>query len=115
MSEPTITLQFLTLADIKKQARIESDFTLEDDYLLALGKAAERKLLKDICRTYNEVVDMEDGEWPMDLTLAALLLTTNWYKYREPVENQSLSVVPYGYEELYMPYRKGTYSSVEEE
>ena len=114
MSEPTITLQFLTLADIKKQARIESDFTLEDDYLLALGKAAERKLLKDICRTYDEVVEMED-EWPMDLTLAALMLTTSWYKTREPSEYQSMSVVPYGYEALYMPYRKGTYSSVEEE
>ena len=114
MSEPTITLQFLTLAQIKEQARIEADVHEEDNYLLALGKAAERKLLKDIYRTYDEVVAMEE-EWPQDLTLAALLLVTSWYKYREPVEKASLSVVPYGYEALYMPYRKGTYSSVEEE
>jgi hypothetical protein len=111
----TITLQFLTLEDIKAQARIEADFTDDDQYLMMLGKAAERRLLKDIQRTYDEVVEME-GEWPMDLTLAALLLTATWYKHREPETNQSMSVVPYtAYEGLYMPYRKGTYSSVEED
>jgi hypothetical protein len=103
-----ITLKFLSLEKIKAQARIESDFTEEDDYLMALGKAAERKLLKDICRSYDEVVEME-GEWPEDLTLAALLLTSNWYRHREPTENMSISVVPYAYEALYFPYRKGTY------
>lgn len=112
---PTNTnFQFLTLDDIKQQARIEPDFTDEDTYLTLLGKAAERKLLKDIQRTYAEVVEME-GEWPDDLTMAALLLTSHWYKHREPVENMSMSVVPYSYEELYMPYRKGTYSSEPDE
>ena len=111
----TITLQFLTLPDIKAQARIEADFTDDDQYLMMLGRAAERRLLKDIQRTYDEVVEME-GEWPMDLTLAALLLTATWYKHREPEINQSRSVVPYtAYEGFYMPYRKGTYSSVEED
>ncbi len=110
----TITLKFLTLPDIKAQARIEADFTDDDRYLMILGRAAERRLFKDIQRTYDEVVEME-GEWPMDLTLAALLLTASWYKHREPETNQSMSVVPYtAYEGFYMPYRKGTYSSVEE-
>ena len=108
----TITLQFLTLADIKAQARVEHDY--EDTYLMKLGKAAERKLLKDIQRTYAEVVEMEGG-WPEDLTIAALLLTSHWYQHREPTTNQSMSVVPYSYDALYMPYRKGTYSSVEED
>ena len=114
MSESTITLKFLTLADIKAQARIESDFTDEDNYLTMLGKAAERKLFADIQRTYDEVVTMEE-EWPVDLTLAALLLTSYWYKHREAAENPSMSAIPYGYDALYMPYRKGTYSSVEED
>lgn len=112
MSE--ITLKFLTLADIKAQARIESDFTDEDGYLMMLGKAAERKIFKDTQRSYDEIVEME-GEWPVELTLAALLLTSLWYKHREPVEGQSMSIVPYGYDALYMPYRKGTYSHAEEE
>jgi hypothetical protein len=111
----TITLQFLTLADIKAQVRLESSFTDEDNYLMMLGRAAERRLFKDIQRTYEEVVAME-GEWPMDLTMAALMLTASWYKNREPETNQSMSVVPYSaYEGFYMPYRKGTYSSVDEE
>ena len=111
----TITLQFLTLADIKAQARIEADFTDDDQYLMMLGRAAERRLLKDIQRTYDEVVEME-GEWPMDLTLAALMLVASWYQHREPETNQSMAVVPYSaYEGFYMPYRKGTYSSVEED
>ena len=110
----TITLQFLTLADIKAQARIEPSVTDEDQYLLRLGRAAERHLLKDIQRTYDEVVDME-GEWPEDLTLAALMLTTIWYKHREPAENAQIFMVPYAYDNLYMPYRKGTYSSDEED
>jgi hypothetical protein len=110
----TITLQFLTLADIKAQVRIESSFTDDDQYLTMLGKAAERKVFKDTQRTYDEIVALE-GEWPMDLTLAALLLTSHWYEHREPVTNQSMSVVPYAYDALYMPYRKGTYSSEEEE
>ena len=111
----TITLQFLTLEDIKAQVRIMPDDNFEDNYLLKLGKAAERRLLKDIQRTYDEVVEME-GEWPTDLTMAALMLTASWYKNREPETNQRMSVGPYSaYEGFYMPYRKGTYSSVEEE
>ena len=111
----TITLQFLTLADMKAQVRLESSFTDEDNYLMMLGRAAERRLFKDIQRTYDEVVEME-GEWPMDLTLAALMLVASWYQHREPETNQSMAVVPYSaYEGFYMPYRKGTYSSVEED
>lgn len=109
----TKEFQFLTLEEIKQQARIEPDFTEEDQYLTLLGLAAERKLLKDIQRTVDEVKEMEGGEWPDDLTVAALMLTSQWYKYREPVENMSTSVVPYSYEALYMPYRKGTYSSAD--
>lgn len=111
----TITLQFLTLTDIKDQVRLESSFTDEDNYLMMLGRAAERRLFKDIQRTYDEVVEME-GEWPMDLTLAALMLVASWYQHREPETNQSMAVVPYSaYEGFYMPYRKGTYSSEEED
>ena len=109
-----ITLQFLSLDDIKAQARIEEDFHDEDEYLMLLGRAAERNLLNSICRTYEEVV-AEYGEWPEDLTLAALMLTSHWYNHHEPAESVTMSVVPYTYDLLYMPYRKGTYSSVNEE
>ena len=110
----TITLQFLTLEDIKAQTRVESDYTDDDQYLMLLGRAAERKVFNDTQRTYEEIVEIW-GKWPEDLTLAALMLVASWYKNRESTTNQSMSVVAYGYEGLYMEYRKGTYSSVEEE
>lgn len=108
----TNTLAFLTLDDIKAQCRIVGN--REDGILLRYGLAAERKLLKDIGRTQAEITQAE-GCWPDDLTLAALMLCEQWYKYRSPVENVTLSVVPYGYEALYYPYRKATYSSTREE
>lgn len=106
-------MKFLTLEKIKEQARVEHGY--EDNYLSLLGEAAEEQLLSDIQRSYDEVVEMNGGTWPNKLTLAALLLTSHWYQHREPTTNQSMSVVPYAYEALYMPYRKGTYSSVEED
>lgn len=113
MSEPT--LKFLSVKKAKAQCRIAPDVTYEDEYLQDLCATAERKLLKDIQHTYDEVVEME-GEWPIDLTQAALVLVAQWYKYREPANNTSMYTVPYtAYEALYMPYRKGTYSSEEEE
>lgn len=105
-----ITLKFLTLTDIKAQVRVESDYTDDDTYLMQLGKAAENHLFKDIQRSYDEVVEMEKG-WPEDLTLAALMLVAHWYQHRESTTTQSMAIVPYAYENLYMPYRKGTYSS----
>ena len=113
MADNTITLQFLTLADIKAQARVEPDFHEDDNYLLALGKAAERTIFKFLCRSYDEIV-ADEGEWPQDLTLAAWLLTSHWYKHREPAESAQMYVIPYAFDMLCMPYRKGTYSSVED-
>ena len=40
----TITLTFLTLEDMKAQVRLEPSFTDEDNYLMMLGRAAERRL-----------------------------------------------------------------------
>ena len=108
------TFAFLTLDAIKFQCSIEPEETYWDTYLTALGKAAERKVFKDTCRTYDEILEME-GEWPSDLTLAALMLCAHWYKNREPETNQSMYSVPYAYEALYYPYRKGTYSSVDDD
>ena len=107
--------KFLTLDAIKFQCSIVKEEDYWDEYLTALGQAAERKIFKDTCRTYEEIKEMEDGEWPSDLSLAALMLVAHWYKNREPQSNLSMYNVGYAYEALYMPYRKGTYSSIDEE
>ena len=43
-------LKFITLAEIKQQCRIESDFTLEDDRLTSYGLSAESTLAHDMGR-----------------------------------------------------------------
>lgn len=106
-------MKFLSLELIKMQSRIDGND--EDTYLGMLGEAAERKLFNDTQRTYEEIKEANNDEWPTDLTLAALLLTSHWYKNREDASNVSMYLVPNAYEALYMPYRKGTYSSVEGE
>ena len=106
-------MKFLSVDLIKMQSRIDGND--EDTYLGMLGEAAERKLFNDTQRTYDEIKEANNDEWPTDLTLAALLLTSHWYKNREDASNVSMYLVPNAYEALYMPYRKGTYSSEEGE
>lgn len=95
MSKTSKDLKFLTLEGIRHQLHLDPEPPEETQYITHLGLTAERKVLKYINRTYDEVVDME-GEWPEDLTHAALLLVSQWYNVRESVERASLSVVPYG-------------------
>lgn len=105
MKKTAKDLKFLTLEDIRQQLRLDPEPSEETQYITHLGLTAERKVLKYISRTYDEVVEME-GEWPEDLTHAALLLVSQWYMYREPVERASLSVVPYGFDLLVKEYVK---------
>lgn len=88
-------LKFLTLDQIRNQLHLDPEPCSQTEYVKNLGFAAERKVLKYINRTYDEVVEAE-GEWPEELTQAALMLVSEWYTYREPVERASMSVIPYG-------------------
>ena len=105
-----MTLLFLTLAAIRQQARIEPDFTEEDDLLALYGVAAERKVLSDTGYTFEELSARgEGGNFPEDLVLAGLMLAATWYKYRENIENLSMSHVEYTYDWLISDYVKHTY------
>lgn len=116
MAAREITLQFLTLEEIKEQARIEADFTEEDNYLMLLGKAAEKKVFNDLQRTYDEIVEgEEENTFPEPLILAGLMLTSYWYKNRESNPDKPTYDNPQGYFSLITEYRKGTYSHEENE
>lgn len=102
-------LKFITLAEIKQQCRIESDFTLEDDRLTSYGLSAESTLAQYMGRGKSVTAMIasfteEYGEVPEDIKNAALMLVNVWYKHRVPVENVSLSAVPYTFEYLIKPY-----------
>lgn len=108
MSTPT--LQFLTLADIKAQARIEADYTSEDGLLVRYGKAAERKIYSDTGYTYAELLELgDDGNFPEDLVTAGLMLAATWYEYRENIQNLQMYHVDYTYNYLISDYVKHTF------
>ena len=107
----TITLKFLTLADIKDQLRLESDYTLEDDKLLKFGKAAEETTLNYLNRgdTSDEAIaSLTDqyGEIPESVIEAALELVDHQYQYRGLVSPTSISTIPYNWDLLLKPYMK---------
>ena len=106
-----ITLSILTLSDIKAQCRIESDFTLEDSLLTSYGVAAEEVLAQYLGRGNSVAVMVtsltEDfGCVPEMVKNAALMLVDLWYQHRSPVENISMSQVPYTFDMLIKPYMK---------
>ena len=96
-------MKWLTLADIKKQCRIEPDDTLEDSLLTLYGAAAEQALLNACNRTYENLIE-QYTEVPNDLYLAGLMLATHLYEHRGPTTNVTLSVVPYSLDMFWKPY-----------
>lgn len=103
-------MKFLTLQDIKAQARIDPEYTAEDTLLTNYGNAAERKIFSDTGYTYEELLERgDDDNFPEDLVLAGLMLTATWYRYRENIENLSMSHVDYSYNWLISDYVKHTF------
>ena len=105
-----ITLKIITLAEIKEQCRIESDFTLEDNRLLSYGKSAEETLAVNLGHGKNVDVMIssltaEYGEVPENIKNAALMLVDTWYNHRSPVEAVNMSIVPYTFDLLIKPYK----------
>ena len=118
MAERTYTMRWLTLEDIKDQLRIEQDDTSQDKLLTRYGATAEKFILRYIQRTEAELKAMNTDDptlVPEDIVSATLMLCDLYYQYRGPVSMQNLYLIDYGFDALVMPFRKGTYSSVDEE
>ena len=118
MAERTYTLHWVTLNDIKDQLRIERDNTQEDTLLTRYGATAEKFILRYIQRTEAELKAMNEEDptqVPEDIVSATLMLCDLYYQYRGPVSMQNLYLIDYGFDALVMPFRKGTYSSVDDE
>lgn len=98
-------MKWLTLEKIKDQCRIEHNFTLEDKQLTSYGMSAESTVLNHLNRTYYDLIE-QYGEVPEDIINASLMLADVWYQHRSPVENLSMSIVPYTFELLIKPYIK---------
>ena len=111
-------MRWLTLTDIKAQLRIEESYTQEDTLLTRYGATAENFTLRYIQRTEDELKAMNDldpTKVPEDIVSASLMLVDLYYQYRGPISMQNLYLIDYGFDALVAPFRKGTYSSVDEE
>lgn len=109
---------FLTLSDIKAQARIDNDY--EDTLLTLYGEAAESKIYSDTGYSYAELLAMSTertGTAAIDpkLKMAGLMLAATWYKHRENVENTQMYGVPYAYENLISDYVCHTFPEDEDD
>ena len=98
-------MKWLTIADIKKQLRL--DFDDEDDVLDLYGSAAEDTVLNYLNRTYQDIIE-QYGEVPVPVRHATLMLVDVSYQYRSPVSTQSMSQVPYTFDLLLKPYMRLT-------
>ena len=90
-------MKWLTIADIKKQLRL--DFNDEDDVLELYGSAAEDTVLNYLNRTYQDVMEVY-GHIPAPIRHATLMLVDVSYQYRSPVSPTNVSMVPYTFEEV---------------
>ena len=113
MAERTYTMRWLTLEDIKDQLRIEQDDTSQNKLLTRYGATAENFTLGYLQRTEDELKAMNDQDptlVPEDIVSACLLLVDAYYQHRGP---KNMYLIDYGYDALVMRFRKGTYSSDE--
>lgn len=96
-------MKWLTIADIKKQLRV--DFDDEDDVLELYGSAAEDTVLNCLNRTYQDVLE-EYGEVPAAIRQATLMLVDSSYNHRSPAEPTQMYYVTYGFDILIKPYMR---------
>ena len=103
-------MKFLTLDEIKRQLRIEQDFTLEDVLLTRYGNSAEQTIFRTCRRDYDDFLS-EYGGIPDDIVHAALMLVTASYEHRSAVSMQNLSIVGYAFDMKVKPYMRLTSDS----
>ena len=111
-------MRWLTLTDIKDQLNINQSNTLYDTKLTRKGNAAEQFVLNYLQRTEDELKAMNDEDptkIPDIIVEATLELACSMFEHNTTYSMQNLYLVPYGFDAMVSGYRKGTYSSVDEE
>lgn len=98
------TLNIITLAQIKKQCRV--DYDDQDDMLTMYGVAAENVVVTKTRRTVAELTTMGGGEFPTELKVAMLILTATYFKQPEAVSSMNMTAVPYLVDDMVKPYVK---------
>lgn len=94
-------MQYLTIDYIKKHSRI--DFDYENEAIAQYGEASERAILNLLGRSYDDLIATY-GEVPTPVIQATFELVDNLIQHRSPIEQVSMSVVPYSFDLMLKPY-----------
>ena len=89
-------MKYLTLDYIKAHSRI--DYDCENEIIEKYASAAENSILLLLNRTIDDLKEANDGEVPEEVIVATMQLTDNLIRHRSPIEQTSLSIVPYNFE-----------------
>jgi hypothetical protein len=98
-------MKWLTLTEIKRQLRIEADFTLEDEKLTGYGESAEETILNICRRTYDDF-SSDYGKIPQPIVEASLLLVSLSYEQSSPVTQYQMYSVGYAFDMKVKPYMR---------
>ena len=95
---------YLQLYQLKKHLNIDDQFHDDDEYLVDLAKVAENAVQKHIDTELSELED-EDGQLPMPLVQAMLLMVGTFYAKRESIAFASSTEVPLAYDYFLSLYK----------
>lgn len=99
----------LELSEIKRQLRLEDDYTEEDELLNMIGSAVEARTVAFLNRTlYETSVPSDDPDGLVikdDIRMGMLLLATHFYENRSSVSEVEKTEMPQSYTWLVGPYR----------
>lgn len=87
---------YIAIDKIKRHLNIDMDFKEDDQYLMALSEVAEEVVQRHIGYRFEDI--LVDGQLPMALQHAMLLLIGQFYANRESVTFGSASPVPHSYD-----------------
>jgi hypothetical protein len=102
-------LMLLELSEIKRQLRLEEDYTEEDELLTLIGGAVETRTVTFLNRTlYETSVPSNDPDGLVmtdDIRMGMLLLATHFYENRSSVSEVEKTEMPQSFTWLVGPYR----------
>ena len=86
---------YISLEKCKKHLNIDPDFKEDDNYIMSLVEVAEEIVQRHIGHRFEDI--LVDGQLPMALQHAMLLLIGQFYANRESVTFGSASELPLSY------------------
>lgn len=98
-------MNVVSLSLFKKHVRAD-DFADDDDYLMFILESAEEAVITATNRTMAELEQMGDGDVPLPIKHAIMMLGAHWYNQRESVSSVQMHSVPDSLQSLIKPYRK---------